>query len=778
MPDTSEHGALLRRSDNGSALNFQQQGSVDWTRIGSASVNISIDFLARMSRAGVEALTVATAQTVLAKLKLSDAGEERVQTAVGKLSAYSSFNTGLWFGFGVKHVIRELAETREGLNVIAVCSALVEKYPIIDVARTLRELLTLYNVPQDLTPSLKQWMAIVEACAGALALTEFGSILHNISCYYIGSSAHVHRGGHSSPVAIARALQGLIAVSNGSLEQIQFLGGADCAFFAAFSLWLLDLPVEVRDAQGETVFKSSSISTRETKVLINLGGDTSSPLKITHRIFLLPPEQSLIQRDSLSYLQFLASYGRVPWQHLLCDVFGGSMKGLLCEPLVSHLLAALGSAARLFTAVVFEENGVHKLMKNSYDRVRFLWKSINSASHGRGFVDTIHRFLPEIADLEKFKDIMNGCLRLDLRQAGLSYEKALRTIENSRLCLCSWHKTQFLSDHSDRTHFEPYCQVRLIMTIIELVKQLSSVSVPEGLYITRRGIEDIYACSPQYEQDADFVTQIFGVNNEYVKHGIFGFNELKGLMDQVQGLFSHRPCPSRGYCALAGSGLCFYLDLLINPSTDQDHCGLIHVAPGRVEWNNNHYNSLSDAIRAPSDEFIDGLKMAYMDYNLWQPEPVTQSAQLRCDLIVDERSDANSLVELAAGYRFRSSHDTRSVIYGPEALARKFIAFLVTKDCKGRMCGQLASLPPNRVSRNRVRISRPLTDVASQLQAIGFANDESPLVSNSAMYFFQGKACLYCVLYSALVGERRRELSDALPADDANYDIHVMVTQV
>ena len=217
------------------SVGLQQQGTIDWTRMGSSIVRFSVEFLIRISNGGVEGITIHAAQAVLSKLKLSIEGEQRVHDAIGKLSAFSSINTALWFGFGIKHIIRQLAETEEGLNCIAICAALQEMYSTIDTAKILRELVRLSGAPTRVMPSLRQWISFAEVCSGALASTNFGIHLHTISrSFFLQDSSTLHR--RSDIQHIANAINALIALSNETLENIRLLGGADCGWISAFAV--------------------------------------------------------------------------------------------------------------------------------------------------------------------------------------------------------------------------------------------------------------------------------------------------------------------------------------------------------------------------------------------------------------------------------------------------------------------------------------------------------------------------------------------------------------
>ncbi|ENH62286.1 hypothetical protein FOC1_g10015254 [Fusarium oxysporum f. sp. cubense race 1] len=99
-------------------VGFQQQGTVDWTRIMSGSVTFSVDVLSRLSKAGVEAFTIYAARAIFSNVKLGPNGELRLHRALDKLSAFPSFGKALWFGFGVKHIIWSMQESTEGLNCL------------------------------------------------------------------------------------------------------------------------------------------------------------------------------------------------------------------------------------------------------------------------------------------------------------------------------------------------------------------------------------------------------------------------------------------------------------------------------------------------------------------------------------------------------------------------------------------------------------------------------------------------------------------------------------
>ncbi|KAK2673918.1 hypothetical protein RAB80_011461 [Fusarium oxysporum f. sp. vasinfectum] len=248
-------------------VGFQQQGTVDWTRIMSGSVTFSVDVLSRLSKAGVEAFTIYAARAIFSNVKLGPNGELRLHRALDKLSAFPSFGKALWFGFGVKHIIWSMQESTEGLNCLGICACLTEGYSTIVAAKTIRELFLLYNPPAELTPALRQWLALVESSAGLLASSEFGLVLHGLTrlCLRDGLYNLQYSG---SPKDIALVLKQVFEISTGRLDRLFLSGGADCAWIAAVAHWLLDLRVEVQDQDGTIIYRPDGTRSSAARIFL------------------------------------------------------------------------------------------------------------------------------------------------------------------------------------------------------------------------------------------------------------------------------------------------------------------------------------------------------------------------------------------------------------------------------------------------------------------------------------------------------------------------------
>ena len=216
---------------------------------------------------------------------------------------------------------------------------------------------------------------------------------------------------------VAKALHKLIAISNKTLDSVEYAGGADCAFLASFSVWLLDLPVQVDTATGHKVFSSCEELSR-CRARIVLCNDSRS-LRLVRKQAIIP-NGNVFMRANLDLngvnIGDVLSYGKVPWDSLLKNTFGRPARVLLDGGLTVSFEKALGCAARIFTAFLARDPSVPT---EFYRRLRRRWQYISGPSHGRGFVNAARQILPELAGSERLMDAMEQsvCLSyLDARE--------------------------------------------------------------------------------------------------------------------------------------------------------------------------------------------------------------------------------------------------------------------------------------------------------------------------------------------------------------------------
>jgi hypothetical protein len=301
-------------------------------------VSFTVGVLSRLSKAGVDPLTVVMGRTLFCNMSLSKEGQERVFDALSSLKSFSSFGQVLWFGFGVRHVVHEITGTEEGMTCVAISAALQVSYNSLFAAEVFRELSQSHGAPDSLLPALHQWRALVEVSAGVLTTSKFPRLLDGFARILAPPRA---KGGlpqrfATTPTVIAQALCLLADVATGRTASCTFAGGIDCAWVAAVAEWLYSLPVEIlSEDSSETHYRSSAdhlSSAQPPRILIIKSDDGSNPVSAISKAFILPSGGDLLIHSHANHHQDLSISRferRSEWAHLITDIFGETVENLL-----------------------------------------------------------------------------------------------------------------------------------------------------------------------------------------------------------------------------------------------------------------------------------------------------------------------------------------------------------------------------------------------------------------------------------------------------------------
>ena len=189
------------------------------------------------------------------------------------LCAVPGWNEILWFGFGYQSFVRMMGQSQLGLNCIALCSCLTEVHSEETAARVFQELWQLNEFPESYEPSYSQILALVKACSGVLARSEFSSVLDAMTGHGLWKfgrervTTSILKASNARD--IATALDALFKITRNRVDTITLLGQNECAFIAAVAHWLFDLAIYVEDDAGDVLFKSRADLHREgAQVLI------------------------------------------------------------------------------------------------------------------------------------------------------------------------------------------------------------------------------------------------------------------------------------------------------------------------------------------------------------------------------------------------------------------------------------------------------------------------------------------------------------------------------
>lgn len=588
-------------------VGFVQQGQVDWVAFGRTVVPLSIDILARLQGAGVQAITYAGALQLTTCFKLPELGRQRLWDAINRLQVFNSASNLLYFGFAHRSFFRILTETVSGLKCIALCSCLAEMHTETVAARILSALWQEAGYPEDYEPSILQFKALVKACGGALASSPFPQIANRMFPH--ASDINVDEQC-SEPKDIAKALSGLFDVSMGKKKSITVAGGSDCAFIAAVAHWVLNLDIYVEDYHGNVVFTPSvtnqPVEPSSAQVYIKYA-DTNGHhgLVVTQSTYLLNDPQ-----DILFYTpdkQLLRLRRRVPWDRCLQDTFGKAFEEF--KNLTNTVGNLLGSFARISMALAEGEVDV-----GDYRRQDFI--DFAEASYGQGFIESSSALFPELS-CPRLQRKMQSAFSVDLAQAQSYFEGSILALKRSCLCYsCT-------GNYDGTTHV---CFQVLAATLIDLISTISSIQFCQEseLYPTCQGIKSFYERNlHQILRDEGPLTEGWNVlfhrwRRSYDGNRYPGINQLGTMLEEILFLFTgsnsvggdsfyHVDLPSKPRIAVCDSGICVFIQGMLSISTRADLLRRIHVINGRIGRSMpgnpdspcREYDSVSDIVNWP-----------------------------------------------------------------------------------------------------------------------------------------------------------------------------------
>ncbi|OBT66768.1 hypothetical protein VE03_04028 [Pseudogymnoascus sp. 23342-1-I1] len=347
-------GIVPHSSGSGSNA-FTQQGTVDWTTLSRSTVNFTVEILSRLSKAGVEPITAAMGQAIFAGFNLDPDGQKRFSDAVSRLKAFSSYGDIMWFGFGVKHIVRTLSETEQGATCAAICACLSVSYDKFFCSKVLKALADQQKAPNSLMPSISQWAALANICSGAVLGSRFPQLVEiysRLAQPFVGDTRHALQETTSAN-ALASALLELAKVSSGTVRSVTFIGGLDCGWLAALAQWLLSLRVDIITADGSVVYSSrTSADTSyypQVSIVQQLSfRNRSNTTLIKQSVFVMAGQLFFgATRDVTNGQGHFFAAGRSEWSTILRDTFGAKLDALLHPEVIQDFAELL--SIELFT---------------------------------------------------------------------------------------------------------------------------------------------------------------------------------------------------------------------------------------------------------------------------------------------------------------------------------------------------------------------------------------------------------------------------------------------
>ena len=588
-PAEGESSSIVPSGTSNTIGAFSTAGQLDWVSLMKLPFQVPIGMLSRISAAQVDPYTIIVAQNLGHLFQLTAEGQQRILEALSNLISFQTLCRALTIGVGIEQLVHVLARTEEGKVCIALCGSLPEFYGKSTASEVLIDMVKTSRAPEELRPSILEWSALIDACAGVFAATDLPTLAerymqmhpeHRVLGYRNAEYTKTRVRGCSSAESLAKALLALAQVTRGDLASLTIVGGADAGWLAAFAEWFFGLSIQIIYGPTNEILYPGSATAHDAQILIVYSGSTnadkSNILMTSEKTYRLADATSLIRQENHGDYAEACVAGRLEWNKILASVFGPEFKKFVKIP---HAVGgALGSLARIFQAVALAESSIKPLYRYGYGHY-------NDGSYGKGLIlNILHQF----SELAAFKDHMEEAVRQDLSSAFTNYEANMSAIElacNCRMC------------REGPVLQEDYCGVVLIEVVAVIARAFSMVALPIKILPSRLGVEAVYARQVvlwqkigEQESERDYLNEL-GPAFRAVRA------QPKPIFDAMQIFCGRLPASfgqGDGTCAFSANGICGYYKALSELSDDNESVTRVVVVPGRIEMHKKAYNHVTD----------------------------------------------------------------------------------------------------------------------------------------------------------------------------------------
>ncbi|KAK3302833.1 uncharacterized protein B0T15DRAFT_538349 [Chaetomium strumarium] len=576
--------SALTPSGSGAAQNqLTQQGSVDWIQLAKTTISFPMSVLARLAAADIAPHTIVVGQSISSAFVLSTQGMERFTEALKSLPSCSSIGDVIWFGFGIRHIVREIAQTVQGATLLTLCASLAELQSAKACAAILMHFTRVSGAPSELQPSPQQWINMVEACSGILRPTTFGCIADQFMAF----SAVSDSSQQGEPEDVARALHAVALVSSNAMHSVTLVGGPSCGWIAAFGFFFLGLDVEIRRDSGSTLCYRSAADENQVRIFVHYdGSSTSRELQVCKMAYRVRTINKYISSLDDRYDHIMS--GSVPWESCLSEAFGDSaLKLLEARQQFGNMIS---SAARVFQGLTKAEPSGHFTPQDFQ-----AWFGFQSGQSGFGFIDAAVFWFPELASLRTY---ISPNLSMSLGDAVEAYDQA--TLQVGTLCGC-----HVCRDGGRLLGSAEYCLTGLAVTLIFLVWNLSGLQLGADLKPYRSGLRHVYQL--HVPGNPEFAIEGERISGYHTVETLISHLNLASVYHTAQFLFTTNLYPQRSgrFTAAAVGGICFYFDVLREVSDDPGSTAILHVLPGSIATaHGRKYLHVVDKMGMGSDGFL------------------------------------------------------------------------------------------------------------------------------------------------------------------------------
>ena len=670
---------------------FAQQGQVDWVALGNTTWHLTSAVLQRFASADLQPVTYSAALALGCRFTLGPVGRKHLSRALAELSATSTFQKLLWFGFGQKSFVRLLSANEPGLRCIGLCACLADTHSLEVSAYVLGELWKECSYPREYEPSHEQFVKLVQACQGILATSSFGRTVEHllgngrlsIDVESDDSTDNLEKSEWTrcaNAKQIAQALCALFDVTSGKLKHITIVGMAEVAFIGALASWLFDLKVRA-DGIPDTApdRRQPQVTLCHTPASnVDVEASNTDLARIDSRTFFL--------QGSGEFWSQLHSAGRhtdilihrVPWDSCLYRSFGSRFLKL-CE--MSFCLSDfIGSAARIYTGFALCEVDV-----GIFEDYRPSWIDYSNMCHGEPFLAFIVSRFPELGRNSDLPKLMHLAVNKSFSEALKIFQESVLRIRS--FCECEECRGDHLSSKT--------CLVKLASTILNLARCLAPIEIEPNLLPTISGIQQIYDSIKPYRWTNETSASPYWPSLLQLQA-----TTPRGSLGGVVHLFSGthpQPDASAGMrtsseimTAISWGGICGFTEALRYPVASPQALRIIHVRAGHIMREERQWSAVLDH---PDAVGTDSPNLWWKGYNDVGKSNDIRSCKTNMEAVVTERlggSFLNFSYQVSVKNKVEDEIGLRPLYLPPGAISKVLLESFGLIDCAHdpRICGQ------------------------------------------------------------------------------------------
>jgi ankyrin repeat protein len=543
--------------------------------------------MARISRAGLDITAIVVSRIICSGFVIEPAAQERILDALSSLKSFSSYGNLIWFGFGIKPVIKDLAESEPGLACVALCACMSVSYKPFYAAQVLRELCQIRETPPDVIPSVHQWNALVNICAGSILSSKFPTLVEGlIRLATPRGDISLHQP--TSAKALAKALGALADVSNGKLANISIAGGLDCLWLAAVSEWLLSLNVEIHLSSGQTVYKSSVTHAGgfpQVIVIFNSGNGQQTQPILTRKCYVVPKDHKFWGIPEPE--QFTLVGGRSEWITILKNTFGSCLSTLLRGNLRQSFAYLLFGASREAESSYSREPLGYDLLRgfsngnspfSPFSRFHFGYKF----SRGQAFLEFATQRLPELAVIKEILAQFDNqsCIRSN-------WKDCMNKIKQECRCRSCQDQATAHDDYAGQ-----FCLTLIAETIISFLWILSATKMHASLRPSSQGLQLLYVRHREKRNREDISYKVIHLSGVKVPKR---YDILQVALEIFSGTGRNEILAERSvFSALSYNGVCVFFRALEDLNLLPEDASTIQIIPGHIEFEGTIYQRICD----------------------------------------------------------------------------------------------------------------------------------------------------------------------------------------